>query len=118
MASFTRVEVQRSRPRIAGAGRGLLIGGGIGAAAGAVIRYLTYEECESEVLFGCLLAAESRGEEAMYSAVVLGILGGIVGLIGGSASPGERWKSVSPGRQISLAPSSDGGVALGYEYRF
>ena len=89
------LEVLRRRSALQGAGRGFLIGGGIGAAAGAVIGYYTYEECETDVPLGCLLAAESRGEEAMFGAVLLGMLGGLGGLLVGSESPGGRWEEVS-----------------------
>ena len=44
------------------------------------------------------------------------MLGGLVGVGVGLSS--DVWEEVPLGEQISITPSRDGGVALGYEYRF
>ena len=104
-----------ARHRLAGAGRGMLIGAGIGAAIGATIGLFAYQEPDDQS--PCWLDC-SRGQLAGVGALILGLPAGGIGLLLGLDSPGERWQDISPPDRLSIAPSSDGGVALGYEYRF
>ena len=114
MASLSELEVSLGqRSPSAGAGRGFLIGGGIGAGSAAAITLLAYEPPHGSCLFVC-----SRAEAAAAAAITFGLIGGIVGFVWGALSPGESWEEVPLADRVSVLPSGDGGVALGYSYSF
>ena len=92
LASMRKLEAVngRRRPIL----KGVLIGTGIGVVVGGVAGAASYKPCDSTESLGCILASQSRGEEAAAGAVVVGVagllLGGIVGLI-----PRDRWERVA-----------------------
>lgn len=94
--------------------RGMLAGGLIGAAGGAVIGAATYEPCEGF----CVLASNSAGAEAAITGTVLGVLGLVVGGVVGAINTTDRWgPSTVPG-SISVGPAPGGRVAVGLTRSF
>ncbi len=58
-------------------------------------------------------------EKAALGAFVFGGLGGVIGLIAGTASPGERWEEVPLDQlRVSFGPQRDGPFGLGLLVRF
>ena len=58
-------------------------------------------------------------EKAALGAFVFGGLGGVIGLIAGTASPGERWEEVPLVRlRVGFAPQRDGRLGIGASVRF
>jgi hypothetical protein len=87
------LEVSRGRrspgERLArGAGFGLLVGGGLGAALGVMGGGDKY----------------GRGEGALFFGGYLGAAGAVIGGLIGVASPGDRWQRVSLPNRVSVAP--------------
>ena len=100
ISSLTGLEVSLGpRPRLAGAWRGARWG----LLGGSVV--------------GCALSA-GDWDWCPITGAMLGVLSGVVGLMIGSASPGERWQAVPLAEQLSIAPSRNGGVALDYSISF
>ena len=81
ISDISRIEVSTGRKTHAAAhaGGGLLIGGLVGIAFGA----LTFEE-------NSLIGPQTRSESAFLAGAVLGGLGAIIGFVGGSI-PSEKW---------------------------
>ncbi len=91
-----------------GAGIGLLIG----AFSGAFIGLASGDDPPGFLSF-------TAEEKAALGAFVFGGLGGVIGLIAGTASPGERWEDVPLNRlRVSVGPQRDGRFALGASVRF
>ena len=92
VASIRKLEAVRGRHRPIL--KGVLIGTGIGVVVGGVAGAASYKPCDTTESLGCILASQSRGEEAAAGAVVVGVagllIGGIVGLI-----PRDRWERVA-----------------------
>ncbi len=96
-----------SRARM-GAGIGLLIG----AFSGALIGLASGDDPSGFLSF-------TAGEKAALGAFVFGGLGGVIGLIAGTASPGERWEEVPLVRlRVGFAPQRDGRLGIGASVRF
>ncbi len=107
-----------------GAGLGALLGGsrrarmeaGIGLLAGAF----------SGAFIGLASGDDPPGffsftavEKAALGAFVLGGLGGVIGLIAGTVSPGEAWEQVPLVRlRLGFAPQRDGRLGIGASVRF
>lgn len=114
LADVTRLEVSLGTQRqfwrnLALTAGGLtLLGGGLSAA--------TYQPCESDALFGCLLSPESRSEAFMWGAFVGGIVGVPVGLAVGAFVRHERWAPVEhpvvPQRRLTVRPAIGRRVGL------
>lgn len=78
------------------------------AAVGGAIGGATYEPCDEDVLFGCLLSPGDRGEAVVWGAMLGGAAGVPVGIVVGAAVRREQWARVShPAgrpRQVSIRP--------------
>jgi len=91
-ASGLQVSQGVHQRKLKGAMMGLLIGASVGAMLGAV----TYEEpkCTPDAWM-CGFMDPGRGGTAAIVGVAGGMLGTVVGLIAGAASPAERWAPAS-----------------------
>jgi hypothetical protein len=106
LADVERVEVSLGRRRQFWKHLGMtavglaLVGGGVAAS--------TYEPCNEDVLFGCLMEPESRGEAFFWGAIVGGAVGVPAGVVVGAAVRQEQWQPVNhPAvrpRQVSIRP--------------
>jgi hypothetical protein len=93
-ASLERLEI--SQGRRANTWRGALLGALSGAGAGLIVGFVAGEdECPENGLAG-LAAADclTRAEAAVGGTVLGAVGGGLVGLLIGSGSKSERWRSV------------------------
>ena len=94
--------------------KGALIGGGIGLVGALVTRaaWQSDDECDEPVgdIF-CDIASD-------VVLVWMPTLGLGVGALLGTLMVSDLWQQIPLQEQMSIAPSRDGGVALGYEYRF
>jgi len=113
--SFSYLETDRRRTRGGNMVRGLGIGLGIGAAGGGLIGALSYTPCNEDGFMDCFMHPESRGDAILLGAVIGGGLGGIFGILIGTASKtGNRVKppvnvrldmTPIPTEQLSYSPS-------------
>jgi hypothetical protein len=89
--------------------RGLLIGGGLGAVAGAIAGAETAGDCTGWLCF-------SSGEMALIGGLGGLVVGGVVGGVVGALTHWTRWEHGEPGgRRIAVAPlisPKGGGVAM------
>jgi hypothetical protein len=112
VGQLTRLDVSLGKERrvMHRAGVGFFVGGGVGAALGAIGE----SDCDSSELF-CLGA----GGGALLGGIFLGAVGGVVGMVAG-LSPSERWERVSLERsRFSLvAPTRGHGRGLGLSLAF
>ena len=111
LASLTRLSVSHGR-RSAGAGalRGAFLGFAGGAVSGIILGYVAGDDPEGFVAFTAEQKAGAYG-------LLLGVGSGLVGMVVGLASPGERWESV-PLERVRAGVARDGGLAVGYTIRF
>ena len=73
--------------------RSLLIGTVGGVALGTAAAAMTYKPCESTEFLGCLLAPDSRSEQAAAGALLGGVTGLVIGGVAGLI-PRDRWERV------------------------
>lgn len=106
LGTLARLEVQRGRQ--SAAGKGALIGFGIGAAAGVTLAVATSQTCEEGRDPGCL----GPGIEAIAGAVVVGFAGAGVGALVGSVTRQDRWVTVPVRRPRASVTPLSGGVRL------
>jgi hypothetical protein len=82
------------------AGRGALIGFGLGALSGAIVGYESYRQCTALCVFD-----PGPGADAVAGALVFGGAGALLGAVIGSVKHGGGWEAVSLGRaRVALAP--------------
>jgi hypothetical protein len=93
MTEVSRIQVSTGRNRAKGALFNGLIGLGLGAAGGAALGALTYEDSSS-----CSFICLSRGESAQLGGILGGGAGLIVGAITGAVTGREKWADVPPSR--------------------
>ena len=109
--SISQLQVSGGRrSRLPGARHNLLIAGGIGALVGGTISYITRSDPVN-----CIFCGEAGIRDG---ALTVGVVFGTVGFLVGLASPGQYWTDVPLPDRLSIAPSRDGGVALGYQFGF
>lgn len=106
LSDVRRLEVSTGRHRRFWKNFGLATAGA--AALGAGISAATYEPCNDEVLFGCLVSPSSRTEAFMWGAVAGGMIGVPVAVVVGAAVRQEQWapvfhRLVAPAR-VSVRP--------------
>ena len=90
------------------AGTGLLMG----AFSGAFIGLASGDDPPGFLSFTAV-------EKAALGAFVLGGLGGVIGLIAGTVSPGDTWEQVPLVRlRVGFAPQRDGRLGIGASVRF
>jgi len=86
--------------------RNMMIGGAVGAAAGAIIASAAYEECE-RCWFPTTRSAEMTGGA---------LLGGLAGIVGGMAiatvQRAEQWTRIPLNATVGIRPTADRRVAL------
>jgi hypothetical protein len=108
-SGLTRLEV--SRGRRSGAGKGARLGFGVGAGAGLVLGVAAAaENCSG-------FCPEAGPGEILIAAAILGGVGAGIGALIGSASHGERWQRVTPGRPELKLRSGREGVRIGVALR-
>lgn len=108
-SSVLKWEVRQARSRGRGALRGLAWGAAVGSAIGLLAGSMSDSDMNSEdCTWFCW--ETSRGEDMMYGAFAVGIIGGALGAALGVARPGERWVEARP--MVGIAPRSDGGTSL------
>ena len=102
------VEVSTARHRHPLEGLGIGLAGGM--TLGALLGAASYQPCEHKAAFDCFLAPESRGQSAMFGAVVLGALGAPIGLLIGSLNQWDKWApaSIATTAHIQLIPRREG----------
>lgn len=84
--------------------RGFLIGA---VSTGGLLSLgmgITYRECVSRELFGCMMHPTSRGNAFLFGAVAGGLLGGLTGFIIGSFTETDKWERVSLSSGVSARP--------------
>ena len=112
LASVTRFELSRGKSRHAG--RGALIGLGIGAGGGAIIGAIAEVSGERYCIDTCAAA----GVLTAFTAIGLAIPGLVIGTVAGALIKTDRWEEVPLDRvRVSLAPTRDG-VSLGMRIAF
>ncbi len=120
VASVTRLELSRGQKSHGLAGA--LIGGLVGAASGAILGYADGDDppCRESGWFACW--GETRltaKEKARAGAIVLGIVGVVVGRIVGANTKTDKWEEVPVDRvRVSLGPQRDGRFGFGASVRF
>lgn len=95
-------------------GHGALVGGGVGALAGALIGFAGGEDCS-----GGEWLCFDRGTLAAAGAIALGGVGLVGGALVGALSPHDTWRHAGTGRVLQpiIAPGSRG-VRLGLSLAF
>jgi hypothetical protein len=117
MAEVQRVEVSAGRHRHVL--RYTFLTMGISAVGLGAVAAAAWEPCESESLFSCLLATDSRADEFLVFAVVGGVLGVPLGLLVGITSVHEVWREAGTGSlaapqpSLGFVPLPGGGLGLG-----
>jgi hypothetical protein len=110
-SAITSLRVRHKHSR---AGKGALIGTGVGVAAGlGIVTYLAVNHCEDGDWPGmCTMVG-------VFSTVGLGAGGALIGAVAGAVSPKERWERVDS-RRLSAAvmPDPRGGVRGRLAVRF
>ena len=91
------------------AGKGFLLGAGIGALSGAAIGFAIWQPCQSTQFMGCMLAPGDRWAAAGYGAVG-GMLGGaVLGFVIGVFTRTDTWVTVQTGGvRVALTPGGMG----------
>ncbi|MEJ7761069.1 MAG: hypothetical protein WKF55_15920 [Gemmatimonadaceae bacterium] len=95
LSEVKRLDVSRGRSRKRGALLKGLTGLAVGAAGGAALGALTYEEYVQERgdWLGCLIIC-SRGDNALYVGSAGGLAGVVLGTIYGAVMGHEQWERV------------------------
>ena len=105
LTSVGTLEVSRgqSTDRMRGVLRGVLLGGGLGVAFGALAGLATYEKPKGTPFldFGPEVAA-------LGGAILGGGAGALFGGVLGALNPGEMWERVPLPARMSIAPSGNG----------
>jgi hypothetical protein len=94
-------------------GQGLLIGTGVGVAAGAILGFAGGQDCSADEWL-CF----DRGTTAAMGGLLLGAGGLVVGMIAGSLSSHEVWTSEQPGRLRPLVGPTRRGIGVGMSVSF
>lgn len=103
--------LQVSRGYKSNAGKGALIGLGVGGATGLILALATCapDEIDCQGL---------EGSFGVAGAISFGAFGAGLGALIGLVAKSERWVDVPPSRwEIQVAPDPNGGVALGVRLR-
>ncbi len=111
LKSITTLEVRRQRSRQGGALAGVLVVGGIGAAAGAFLGFSQGDDAQGYFTF-------SRKEKALALGGVGALAGAAIGALVGSSSASERWEPVALAEGVGLARMRSGALALTYSRSF
>ncbi len=109
IAAIERLEVSQGRRSrwLLGLGLGVAVGG----ATGALVGYASGDDESGFLQF-------SAGDKAVMLGVALGAVGGVVGLVTGALSRGDRWQEVPRDRiRVTVAPTRTG-VFLGARLAF
>ncbi len=107
-ADISRLEVSRGTK--SNAGKGALIGGGVGAGIGVFAVVLT---CAGDSPL-----VEDCGAAEVAGGLLIASIGAGVGALIGMAARTEKWVDVPPDRwQIEVSPDPNGGVAVGVNLR-
>jgi len=104
--SVARSRVSQFEVRYEGhsnAGRGALIGLGVGGIGGGLLAWADGSTCRSPSW--CIF---SPGQAALTGALLLGGAGAVLGAVLGSVKHGGGWEAVSLGRRVALAPRGAG----------
>ena len=91
---------------------------GVGALAGvllAVVASPDWVDDEGNCTIACLAYDVSPHVDTRMA--VLGLTGAVLGAVAGSGTKRVRWTTVHL-KQVLVAPTSDGGLALGFQIRF
>lgn len=92
------------------------------SAVGGVLAASSYEPCDEDVLFGCLLSPESRSEAFLWGALVGGVTGIPAGVVVGAAVKREQWRAVSQPAaqpvQVSFRPILGSRIGASATLRF
>lgn len=89
-------------------GRGAAVGGVVGGVAGALVGGFTWEPCEGEGFFDCLMYP-TQGSQVMGGAVLGVAAGALVGLVIGSSIRTETWAPLrTAGVRIAVTPRTAG----------
>ena len=121
LGSLARLDVLETQRRTV---RGAVIGGVAGAVGGALMwaALCNDKNCDDQGITGiCDAFVNPVFDRIGIVPMVYGpVLGGAVGALIGTAFKSEEWVPVVVPlpAQLSIAPSTHGGVALGYEYSF
>jgi len=94
-------------------GRGLLIGGGVGVVAGAIIGFAGGEDCSGNEWL-CF----DRGTMAAMGALGMGAVGLAAGLIVGAMSPHEVWTTEQAAHVRPVVGPTARGMGVGVSIRF
>ncbi len=99
-------------------GRRVLLGAGIGAAAGAVIGLATYRPCNSSEFMGCMLDFGPGGNAA--GGAIIGVVSGtLVGLVVGLVATDRDWYPASTqGVRVGMVPLPSGRIGVGAALSF
>ena len=114
LADVTKLKVRRGQK--SNAGKGALIGLGVGAAAGVITALLSCADSQCDW--------DNAGDDVTgYTAVVLGaggaLLGAGIGAIIGSSIKTDRWESVPLDNiRVSLTPSTPLGLGVAVRVRW
>lgn len=104
VAKFERFAGRRSN-----AGRGALVGLGIGAAAGGIAAFMASNaggSCDDSL--SDIACEETAGYMGLFGAAAGGVLGLLLGATAGAASSGDSWTSV--GAPVQFTPTVIRGV--------
>ena len=117
LANVTSLEVSKGQRSmfLRDAGLGL----GIGAVAGYVMGYATYEECNPDPygFFDCMFEPESRGQAATWGGLVGGALGLVSGALVGAFHRVDRWESLTVPPRVTIRPGAHG-ITVGISRAF
>ena len=107
IASLAELEIYRGTRSDAVMVAGLFAGTALGIGVGLAVGALVTDDSDS-------IAPSEAQVWTVLGGTLIGALAGVMVTSRGR----ERWEDVPLQEQISIAPSRDGGVVLGYEYRF
>ena len=112
LTSVTRLDVHRGRT--GNWRKGAINGALVGGSTGLVFGVLFWQICSSLAGDG-----DACWPFVPFSAVVVGLPGGLVGAAVGILIKTDRWEEIPLERlHVNLAPQRDGGFALGFSVRF
>lgn len=104
IVDISSLEVRAPRSPLAGAGRGALIGGGIGLLAGIVMGIAISDEG---------MSPPTPAEGVAFFGGTLLFCGAVLGALGGLVVPGGQWEKIPLDARVGTAVSPNGTIGAG-----